>query len=791
MKLDFLRWVGLATLLAGAALWLVGDRVVTSGTAPAERLLVYDLREPITFKLEADERTVRLVSWLAAPPEDAPDVRRSELYALALEIRDLAGTLLVERRIWIPTHQSRLSVRAPIAPQRAPGGGLQPWDDRNTAIDVTGIAPGGGTLTLTVAAAPPGTTVYGIAFRRSAATRLAVFQRLNEPGSDRSPLAPWDASALPLAWRERAAGERWDRLGALPPAAGGLQKTVRLETWFDRLSTLEAPATGTPIAPGQALVWLIRGPTDLTTRIWLPDGTESPEGLVGRLLQRDGLVVPWRSADGPIRIPDLGELAVTLEPGTAGVRMVRAETLGAEGTRNIGDPPRIRQGDREQVAPDLREIPAWRVDPALGPVRFDLVPGEEVRITGRVALGPGTFPGLEPAAPETAASLRVTTLDARGQETGEWSFPVDGVPSAFERYVRGDARDARVGEPGVRYLVPPPASTTLVVSSDRPLDAQLDTSPDPHAPWVAFPAYALPVDMPSGLRYEPYVEQPWRALAPTDVDGLTRAGRSVAIDAQVRLAAAGLDGSNTVGREALPLAGPFQIVGEPDADGAGAGGRVRVGASAVPVQVPPSGVLSIDYRVAATRVGDEVRIRVGDRTFSRKLLSAGGSLRVDDAGAGSRPVSVGGPGLFLARGEGAPAWQTRRTWPLAGGREIAIPAGEGALTVYGYRSDRETRVRWAVEELAAANLGLTERPSARGGGVVEGWLGRPLAEPLSYEGAALEPMAPISIARLPGSGPARLVLRAEGAGAVWLRASASWAKPASEAASHARQGSDE
>ncbi len=790
MKLDFLRWIGLATLLAAAALWLVGERTVTSGPAQIERLLVYDLREPITFKLEADERTVRLVSWLAAPAEEAPDVRRSELYALALQVRDLAGNLLLEREIWIPTHQSRLSVAEPVPPQRAPGGGLQPWDDRNTAVDVAGIAPGGGTLTVTVASAPPGTTVYGIAFRRSVASRLAVFQQLQEPGSGRSTLAPWDASALPLAWRERAASAQWDRLGALPQAAGGLLETVRLETWFDRLSTLEAPASGTPIAPGQALVWLIRGPTDLVADVRLPDGRESPEGLVGRLVQRDGLVVPWRSADGPLRIPDLGELAVTLEPGTVGLRVVRAETQGGEGPRNIGDPPRIRRGDREQVAPDLRELQAWRVDPALEPVRFDLVPGEEVRITGRAALGPGPFPGLDPAPSEGAAVVSVTALDARGAETGAWTFAVDAIPSAFERYVRGDARDARTSEPGVRYLFPPRGSTTLVIEADRPLDVNLDTSPDTRAPWVAFPAYTLPVDMPSGLLYEPYVELPWRALAPTDVDRLTRTGRSVAIDAQVRLAPLGSDGSDA-GRIALLLPGPFQILAEPNLDGAGAGGRVRLGASAVTVRIPPSGVLSLDYRVAATRVGADVQIRVGARTVTRKLLSAGGSLRVDDGGAGPQRVSVDVPGLFLARGEGGPAWQARRAWPLGAGREIAIPAGEGALTVYAYRADRGTRARWTVEELGAVDTVLTERPSARDGGVVEGWVARPLAEPLSYAGGALEPMAPIHVARPPGSGPARLVIRPEGPGAVWLRASASRAQPASESASHARQGSDE
>src|SRR5688500_15018152 len=105
---------------------LLADREETSPSG-LERMLVYDLERPTRFKLEAGEREARLLTWLSAPPDEAIDVRRSELYALALRVDDADGSSVLDRTVWIPTHRSWRSVEDHTPPQRAPEGERAPW----------------------------------------------------------------------------------------------------------------------------------------------------------------------------------------------------------------------------------------------------------------------------------------------------------------------------------------------------------------------------------------------------------------------------------------------------------------------------------------------------------------------------------------------------------------------------------------------------------------------------------------------------------------------------------------
>ena len=312
---------------------------------------------------------------------------------------------------------------------------------------------------------------------------------------------------------------------------------------------------------------------------------------------------------------------------------------------------------------------------------------------------------------------------------------------------------------------------------------------------LAPPEYLLPENPLFEVRYDPYLEQPWSAIQPEDIEGLTRAGRLVAFDAQVRLRAlpAGNQLPERDARFPLPFPGPFQLVGEPDFDGLGGGGRVLVGKRAVNLTPPSVGSLTIDYRVSPSHVGEKVQIVVGERTVERSLSAAAGTLRIDDVGSSRTSVSVNIPGIFLARAEGSPAWQVRRVWPLASGTEarIDIPAGGGSISIAAYRTARSGRVSWNVEELGPTPASLTERPVRTQGLSAERWGTRPDATALSFAGTPLEPMKPIVVIRPPDAPAARLVLRADDAGMVWMRATATWGTPEPEAPRHIRQGAAE
>jgi len=807
-----LRWVGVVAVLALVAVLVRGERAVVTQTS-LEKLLAYPLQGPLVFALEANETEVRLATWLSSPAEPLADARRSEVYAIGLTLKDPDGVVVQAQEVWLPTVRSWLMLDQPLRPQRLIGDPSRDlWDDRSTRITLDGLLPRGGVLEITPRHIPRGADVLVVAHRRAPSDPMDVLRKLRRHELDRAePIAPWPVSRMPMAWQTNLAGSVWERMGALPPRSGGIPRTVRLETHFDHLPSVDAPTLGAPVPAGGALAWLIDGETVFEATISdLPFGPPNGRGTVRvrpalgpeqRLPIVDGRV-------GPIAVSGPTEITVARDADAGGLAWIAAKTDGGAPDRAIGVPPRLAvDGPIQRVAADLREVVAWRAQPN-DPLVFAIAPDELAEFTLRCPMPAARRPGLEAGEPGSPVTVTWVAADGAGGELGRWSEAFAPVPSAFERYVRGaDPLEIPVSEPLVRALRAPPGTARLTLWADAPIDVSLSVTTDPDLEPVLQPDYTLPDDALYVLRYEPHVSKPWHGRSPQGPESLAQAGRAMAIDAQVRFApkasppagpstdlpdreGADPGGDPRLVRHPLGLGGPFELLAEA-APGA-TDGAVRVGPWPTELTPPASGRIDLRWRVAADAVGRTVALRVGEGATPLPLVAGSGATRVDAGGSQPVIVSIDGADpddLFLVAGTGPNAWRVRRVWTVPDGGElrIPIPAGEASLSVYTYRSVPLGRIRWVVEGDEPDAPGLYARVQAQTGAVSARWGGRPEALPLSYQGAPEAALPPITLRRDASAPAATLVLRPEGAGTVRVRALASWAPPAAEPASHARQ----
>ena len=800
-----LRWIGVAAVVALVALLVRGERAALTETA-LEKLLAYPLRGPLLFALEASETEVRLATWLSSPVEPLADPRRSEVYAVGLKLKDPDGAVVQAQEVWLPTVRSWLMLDRALRPQRLIGDTRRElWDDRSTRIALDGLLPRGGVLEVTPRHVPRGAEVLLVAHRRTPSDPMDVLRKLRRQELDRAePIAPWPVSRMPKAWQSNLAAATWERMGALPPRTGGIPPTVRLETHFDHLPSVDAPTLGSPVPPGGALVWLLDGETTFAATLSdQPFGPPAGEGTA-RVRPANGPERLVSIRDGRVGPLDIrGPTEVTVVPAATGRVWVAATTQGGPPDRAIGVPPRLAvDGLRQLVAADLREVVAWRALPN-DPLVFAIAPDELAEFTVRCPMPGAERPALAEGTPGAPVTVTWVAADDAGGELGRWSEAFAPVPSAFERYVRGaDALEVPVSEPFVRALRVPAGTARLTLWADAPIDVSLGVTSDPDLEPVLPPDYTLPDDALYALRYEPHVSKPWHGRSPQGPEGLAQAGRAMAIDAQVRFAPKAPaptdpatdepDRGGEPGRVRHPLAlgGPFELLAEaalPATDAA-----VRVGPWPTALTPPPSGRIDLRWRVAADAIGRTVAFRIGDRVTPLPLTAGSGAARVDAGGTAPVTVSIDGADpddLFLVAGAGPNTWRVRRVWTVPDGGElrIPIPAGAGSLSVYTYRSVPVGRIRWVVEGDGPAVPGLYERVRAQSGAVSARWGGRPDALPLSYQGAPEAAMPPITLRREAGAPAATLVLRPEGAGTIRVRALASWAPPPAEPASHARQ----
>lgn len=831
---DRLLWLalGLSALLLTRS---PGGDSTSGASGETTRFLAFRMDESsggLSFVLEPDEREIKLMSWLVAPHRPLADSRVTTPYAMSLELADAAGRPILQDRVWLRARGSLVSGAGGqvYRPNWLEHSDEDVSDDLLTRLDIDGPIGGARTLTLRPAFLPTGSRALFAVFSqrpRSAASALRV--TLGDDPSLRERLAarfmPFGWDEVPQPWTANLLATRWLRL----PALGEAPPTEEVLTTGEREPWDDAPALGVLVPPGGAVAYNLEGGPILSA-VWYDDAHRPIRGdgvkAQLRVVHLDGTAtVVTRSQGitlGPIQgDPTICSVQILLDPSETEPRYLVASTRadGGQLDRAWGDPPRRPvddQGD-QAVGPDLRDLILYRTDSASSTLVYPLEDPHEIgRLSFRIPLPLSALQGLLGAAvpPVYGPHVSVRARGADGTELATWTHDVSVIPSLFERYVQTPDEAAAVSEPDEVYVVPPPGTSTLEVSSSGPVDVGLRVRRPEPINRQYYRDYQLPEGAAVDARYVPWARDRWHARVPVDTDDLLAQGREIRVDAQVRLDRPRVEGAprdqgwvpselpTSTRRErprtphALPLPGPFQIVAEPASRGSRAGNRrSALGPTPVTLELPASGDLRVDYRVRPEGVGQTVTLEVGDRALTRRLDTAGGQLLLSGLEPGRAAVSLRGPaGIWLARAPGGDGWVTRRVIHLNPGQSVlvSVPGRGAALTVLPYLEAGvrpQGALRWSVgpEDLGVPGL-YDSFGDLQGSVALSEATSRAPVHPMSW---AAEALSPLSAARLwmADNLPAGAVLRlslSQDAPPIWVRAIASWSAEAAPPPQHGR-----
>lgn len=758
----------LAVLFAVVAL-MVRTRAPEAAADERYAILSYPLGEQgLKFAMEGDEEALRVVMWAATDRwRHFLDTRHTRPYAFEARLVSADGRELWSQATWV---RARRAVEFRDGVIRTPtwltGRPSVISEDRLHHLEVADYLDGDATFELRPVHVPDDLSIYAIVFRdgRRDPFQALRARRVGDPDMARrvERMGPWRLGELPKSWRERVSDEVWERLGALPTDARGVTPTRDLYTRFQRIPWEDAPAMASAVAPGGAMAFNTEGEVDLDFEWWLEDGSapsrvDSYVRTVGS--GTDEREIRHASHIGPVRVSDaVSSVQIALHPDTDGPRLLRVRGTGLEIDRSYGDPPRRENRDGSQwLAPDFRNIEAYRVGPGLRPVVFRLEPEERFRVTMRRRMPPAPLPAFWPPPPVRDGSrVLFEALDAEGVVLDRYDVELAPVPSAFERYTEPEhGAAARVAEPEVRYLVPPEGARWLRASGNASVDVNLRVTTDHEPPPILHPSYRLPEDSALSMTYEPLVRDRWHQRGAVQIEALMREERLIRIDAQVRPKGPD-DGAEhgdlhpgvAMEKRSLSLPRPFELFAEEDRDGlAAAGARLAVSAVPRPVRVGSEGRLHLDYRVPDGLVGSPIPVEVDGKSYEVILPTAGGRLRIDGLAPGTHDVAVRGGGVFMAPTTGAGGWQVRKVYRLSPGEVLSVPVppGEQELSVFAYAEGRDDLLlHWEVVPDSSVNAGLFRTLTIRSGMVAATPLrGRQLRTMSMVQPPGLAPLEPL------------------------------------------------
>ncbi|MFT5582834.1 MAG: hypothetical protein ACI9VR_000411 [Cognaticolwellia sp.] len=647
-----------------------------AGSGERQVFYALDPGGEISFRVGADETHMRILVRLETPDPGTLDEATTWRFGVGMELE--GGGQTHNRAHWT---RSRLT----LLPDGTPAA-VTPTADRivtDTRIVDLELAPhmsSGGLLRIRPVDLEPGERLLVRSFRETTRTRAEM------AGGDPTSVKERLARTYPLPWPELSAEERlWfsTRKRLTLPAEeliGG--DTVALTRYASPSATPTSESWGYKLNPGESTAVNVRGPAVL--RVWAAEERDkrdplpsnlpieltdaSPEALEG------GSLAPHR-----VDVPPGAVWSLHWHRGWSDAPVYLSFELEPEQGLSWGEPPGA--GGAQPLAPERRRLTLWRVDKAQDPIVVPVAASQALGVL-RVEARPLSDTEWKkhperPLGPTVTVSWEA--VDAQGEvlESGSWEVPFEHA--SYERFV--EQEDEPVAEPVARYLYHPQDAVSVRFGADAAVDLRFS------APLDVRPLRAPEYGLSSGWRgrYAPWERAAYLAVGPTNSLELTLAERQVRMDATVRIepreesGASDAEGSlsslrtysvRPLGRpaqhpilEPVHRNGPFQVFH-----------RTRLGLT-TELEVPESGVVQVDFRVATAQVGLAFSLTCGDVVVERTLVSSAGILTLLGLPSGTQSCSMRAPeGFFLADVPGRGARWARRTLYRVDGRTLRVRA---------------------------------------------------------------------------------------------------------------------
>lgn len=637
--------------------------VEDAGAGERQVFYALDQGDAVRFRVGAGESRMRVLARLETPAPDTLDESRTWRFGVGLSLE--GGGVEHKRVHWTRSRLTLLEDGTPAAVTPVPERVVT--DTRILDLELAPHMAEGGVLTLRAADLEPGQRLLLRSFRETPRSRAELAG--GAPASVQERLR----RTYPLPWPELTAQERrWyvatKRL-TLPAEELLGAETVALTRYAEPSMSPTAETWGYRLNPGESTAVNVRGPAVL--RVWAagerdkhsPSASDLPISLVDAT--EGGPVEGGVLGSHRVEVPEGALWSLQWHRGWNQPPVYLSYEIEPDQGQSWGEPPGA--GAAQPLAPERRRLTLWRV----GPESEDIVvpaaaagPWGVLRVEARPLADAAWKAQPAEGRLGRAVTLHWEAVDAQGKvlAQGSWEAPFEHAP--FERYV--EAEDEPVSEPHSRYLHHPKDAVALRFSADAPVDLRF------HVPLDVQPKRAPEYALESAWRgrYAPWELAPYLSLAPLNAETLAAQDRLYRLDATVRIEprADQSEASRSVsdlrtfsvvpqGRPvAHPILQPVRRAGpfKPHH-------RTRMG-RVTRLQIPESGVVQVDVRVADPDIGRELSLQCGDSPAqSLRLYSGGGVLTFSGLSPGEQDCSLSGPeGFFLADVPGQGARWARR-----------------------------------------------------------------------------------------------------------------------------------
>lgn len=751
----------LGWLIAGTAVFLlVLAELAHDEEAPGTRELYYALAtgQQVDIRLLAREPRLRIMAHLETPDPNRDDEALTWLYGLDVTLTP-TGAEPNSRQHWTRSRRTILADGQPALQARR-----HDWivtDSRIVEIEPAHLLPEGGMLTLRPLLQGPDQRLLLRVYRERPTLLLEQARLLGSPEKRRvrtEGVFPFAWDSLEVDERDRVMGWIRERLHAESQTA----ESVPMHRLAPPSAAPTTPATGWRLDPGQATAVNLVGPCTLNvaTAPADPERGDAARGmpLVTSLVDASASPVdvdPETLSAFRWTVPEGALWSVRWSNPWDQPAVLMRFTLSPPAGQSWGEPPGA--GGTEPQAPELRRLAHFRADAGLGAIVVPVATGQDwgtLRVDARPlppaawldAVGRKEEP--DPALPAAPVTIHYTAFDDGGRALGDGSFQATWSYSPFERYVEDER--PWVGDETQVHIFHPFKAVTLAFTADGPVDLRflvpLEIEP------VRAPEYALSEGWTG--RYAPWELAPYVSLAPLNAQDLIEERRLARIDATVRIEPArrGAAEESRHTEILLPRGTPpsYPLV-ERFRSGAPwrSWHRTRLEAR-TEIEIPATGQVPVDYRVAAGAVGATVDLACAGHAARQHLTASGGLLTFSGLPAGRVTCALDGPpGEFLARVPGSGERWTRRAVFRADGTTLTLPVevvrGDSTVVyVRAYTAHRgepptvrtaldgghprrhggpSQRLTRADREVTPARTGRTGRLEDRDEGEVEAWEG--------------------------------------------------------------------